>query len=170
VALTAGSQLGPYEILAPLGAGGMGEVYRARDPRLGREVAIKVLPEAFSHDPARLARFDREARALEARPETPVLWGCGSRAAGRRPHRSTGSVTLASARREPGASQRRVQALGVSLPPTRGPLPVPVRRPPPLPVPRQGRGSPPPRSTATGPGSWPVRPVRSAERLPPPGS
>jgi len=66
VALTSGSKLGPYEILAPLGAGGMGEVYRARDPRLGREVAVKVLPEAFSQDPARLARFDREARALAA--------------------------------------------------------------------------------------------------------
>jgi len=66
VALTAGSKLGPYEILAPLGAGGMGEVYRARDPRLGREVAVKILPEAFSQDPARLARFDREARSLAA--------------------------------------------------------------------------------------------------------
>jgi len=66
VTLSSGSKLGPYEILAPLGAGGMGEVYRARDPRLDREVAIKVLPEAFSQDPARLARFDREARALAA--------------------------------------------------------------------------------------------------------
>jgi len=66
VALTSGSKLGPYEIVAPLGAGGMGEVYRARDPRLGREVAVKILPEAFSQDPARLARFDREARALAA--------------------------------------------------------------------------------------------------------
>ena len=50
MALTAGSCLGPYEVLAPLGAGGMGEVYRARAPRLGREVAVKVLPEAFSRD------------------------------------------------------------------------------------------------------------------------
>jgi len=66
VALTSGSKLGPYEILAPLGAGGMGEVYRARDPRLDREVAVRILPEAFSQDPARLARFDREARALAA--------------------------------------------------------------------------------------------------------
>ena len=61
--LAAGSRLGPYEILSPLGAGGMGEVYRARDPRLGREVAIKVLPASFSADPDRLRRFEQEARA-----------------------------------------------------------------------------------------------------------
>jgi eukaryotic-like serine/threonine-protein kinase len=63
VTIAAGSRLGPYEILAPLGAGGMGEVYRARDPRLGREVAIKVLPASFSADPERLRRFEQEARA-----------------------------------------------------------------------------------------------------------
>ena len=61
--LTAGSKLGPYEILAPLGAGGMGEVYRAKDPRLGRDVAIKVLPASFSADADRLRRFEQEARA-----------------------------------------------------------------------------------------------------------
>src|SRR5262252_6573536 len=59
----AGSKLGPYEILAPIGAGGMGEVYRAKDPRLGREVAIKVLPQTFSQDADRLHRFEQEARA-----------------------------------------------------------------------------------------------------------
>ncbi len=64
--LTPGSRLGPYEILAPLGAGGMGEVYRARDPRLGREVAIKVLPTAVAGRPDRLARFEREARSVAA--------------------------------------------------------------------------------------------------------
>ena len=58
-----GTKLGPYEIVAPLGAGGMGEVYRAIDPRIGREVAIKVLPTAFAQDPDRLARFEQEARA-----------------------------------------------------------------------------------------------------------
>src|SRR5262245_29833988 len=63
MALSEGSRLGPYEILSPLGAGGMGEVYRARDPRLGREVAIKVLPASFSADPDRLRRFEQEARA-----------------------------------------------------------------------------------------------------------
>src|SRR5262252_3535063 len=61
--LSAGTRLGPYEILSPLGAGGMGEVYRAKDPRLGREVAIKVLPASFSADPDRLKRFEQEARA-----------------------------------------------------------------------------------------------------------
>ena len=64
--LTPGTRLGPYEIVAPLGAGGMGEVHRARDPRLGREVAIKVLPDAVALDPERLARFEREARLLAA--------------------------------------------------------------------------------------------------------
>lgn len=64
--LAPGNRLGPYEIVAPLGAGGMGEVYRARDARLGREVAIKVLPDALALDPDRLARFEREARLLAA--------------------------------------------------------------------------------------------------------
>src|SRR5688572_32374985 len=59
-----GARIGPYEILEPLGAGGMGEVYRARDSKLNRDVAIKVLPELFSTDPDRLARFRREAQVL----------------------------------------------------------------------------------------------------------
>jgi serine/threonine protein kinase len=64
--LSPGVRLGPYEIVAPLGAGGMGEVYKARDPRLGRDIAIKVLPEAAISDPERRARFEREARAVAA--------------------------------------------------------------------------------------------------------
>jgi eukaryotic-like serine/threonine-protein kinase len=66
LALAAGSKLGPYEILAPLGVGGMGEVYRAKDPRLGREVALKVLPESLAADADRLRRFEREARAASS--------------------------------------------------------------------------------------------------------
>ena len=64
--LSVGSKLGPYEVLAPLGAGGMGEVYRARDHRLGRELAIKVLPESVARDADFLARFQSEARAASA--------------------------------------------------------------------------------------------------------
>ena len=64
--LAPGTRLGPYEILAPLGAGGMGEVYRARDPRLGREVAIKVLPADVAAHADRLARFEREAQTVAA--------------------------------------------------------------------------------------------------------
>ena len=64
--LTPGRDSAAYEILSPLGAGGMGEVYRAHDPKLGRDVAIKVLPEDVAQDPERLARFEREARSLAA--------------------------------------------------------------------------------------------------------
>jgi len=73
VALAAGTRLGPYEIVSPLGAGGMGEVYRARDPRLGRDVAIKVLPTAFSADADRLRRFEQEARAAAALNHPNIL-------------------------------------------------------------------------------------------------
>jgi serine/threonine-protein kinase len=69
----AGTRLGPYEIVAPLGAGGMGEVWRARDTRLGRDVAIKVLPVEFADDPERLRRFEREARATAALSHPNIL-------------------------------------------------------------------------------------------------
>ena len=71
--LTSGTKLGPYEIQSPLGAGGMGEVYRARDSRLGREVALKVLPESFSGDADRLRRFEQEARAVAALNHPNIL-------------------------------------------------------------------------------------------------
>ena len=71
--LSPGSKVGPYEIIAPLGAGGMGEVYRARDVRLGREVALKVLPESFSRDAERLRRFEQEARAVAALNHPNIL-------------------------------------------------------------------------------------------------
>src|SRR3954462_2169534 len=64
--LTPGTRIGPYEIVAPIGAGGMGEVYRARDTKLNRDVALKILPDAFAGDPDRLARFTREAQTLAA--------------------------------------------------------------------------------------------------------
>jgi serine/threonine protein kinase len=66
MAIGPGSRVGFYEVVTPLGAGGMGEVYRARDTRLNRDVALKVLPDIFASDPERLARFEREAQALAA--------------------------------------------------------------------------------------------------------
>ena len=71
--ISAGTRLGPYEILAPLGAGGMGEVYRARDQKLDRDVAIKVLPQAVAADPDTLARFEREAKAVAALSHPNIL-------------------------------------------------------------------------------------------------
>src|SRR5215468_118330 len=75
--LVVGAKLGPYEILELIGSGGMGEVYRARDLKLGREVAIKVLPEEFARDPTRVARFEREARMLAAvnHPTIAAIYG-----------------------------------------------------------------------------------------------
>src|SRR5215831_18428091 len=71
--LSSGTKLGPYEIRSSLGAGGMGEVYRARDTRLGRDVAIKVLPSSFAIDPDRLRRFEQEARAVAALNHPNIL-------------------------------------------------------------------------------------------------
>src|SRR5271168_2494099 len=75
--LSVGDRLGPYEILAPIGAGGMGEVYRARDTKLDRDVAIKVLPPSFAQDPERLARFEREAKVLASlnHPNIAQIYG-----------------------------------------------------------------------------------------------
>lgn len=73
------TRLGLYEILAPLGAGGMGEVYRAHDTKLGRDVAVKVLPEHFAEDTERMARFEREARVLASlnHPNIAAVYGLG---------------------------------------------------------------------------------------------
>jgi serine/threonine protein kinase len=75
--LATGARLGPYEIQAALGAGGMGEVYRARDTKLGRDVAIKVLPQSLRADAERLARFEREARLLASlnHPHIGAIYG-----------------------------------------------------------------------------------------------
>src|SRR5499427_3795605 len=80
MALSAGKKLGPYEILSAIGAGGMGEVYKARDPRLGRDVAIKVLPFSYSEDADRLRRFEQEARAagLLNHPNITAVYDIGS--------------------------------------------------------------------------------------------
>ena len=98
--LSAGSKLGPYEILGQIGAGGMGEVYRAKDPRLGREVAIKVLPASFSADADRLRRFEQEAKAAGVlnHPNITAVYDIGRR--GRR------------ALRRPGAARGRDAARG----------------------------------------------------------
>src|SRR5262245_44473010 len=75
--IPAGTRIGAYEVIDSLGAGGMGEVYRARDSRLDRDVAIKILPETFAHDPERLARFEREAKTLAAlnHPHVASIYG-----------------------------------------------------------------------------------------------
>src|SRR5262252_811257 len=77
VPITAGSRLGPYEVMSPLGAGGMGEVWKARDTKLNREVALKILPEAFALDADRLARFKREAQVLASlnHPHIGAIYG-----------------------------------------------------------------------------------------------
>src|SRR5512139_2605854 len=84
MSLVAGTRLGPYEVLDLLGVGGMGEVYRARDPRLGRDVAIKVLPAEVGADPERLSRFEREARAVAAlnHPNILTVFDVGTHLAG----------------------------------------------------------------------------------------
>src|SRR5205814_8000318 len=75
--LSTGSRLGPYEIVSAIGAGGMGQVYRATDTTLGRQVAIKILPDAFAADPERLARFKREAKTLASlnHPHIAAIYG-----------------------------------------------------------------------------------------------
>jgi serine/threonine protein kinase len=80
--LSVGDKIGPYEILAPIGASGMGEVYRARDTKLKRDVALKVLPETFAADPERMARFQREAEVLASlnHPNIAAIYGVEERA------------------------------------------------------------------------------------------
>src|ERR1700731_3803326 len=77
MAILSGQRLGPYQTASSIGAGGMGEVYQARDTKLGRDVAIKVLPEAFADDPERLSRFQREAKMLAAlnHPNIATIFG-----------------------------------------------------------------------------------------------
>ncbi len=108
MSLAVGTCLGPYEILAPLGAGGMGEVYRARDTRLGREVAVKVLPETLSSDEGRLRRFEKEARSASSlnHPNIVTVFDIGS----------SGSIPYIAMELVAGATLRELLA--------EGPLPV----------------------------------------------
>ncbi len=82
MSLQPGTRLGSYEVTAKIGQGGMGEVYRARDTKLGRDVALKVLPDLFADDPERLARFQREARVLASlnHPNIASIYGLEERA------------------------------------------------------------------------------------------
>src|SRR5262245_43088458 len=77
VTLASGTRLGPYEVIGALGSGGMGEVYRARDAKLGRDVALKILPQPLATDPERLARFEREAHVLASlnHPHIGAIYG-----------------------------------------------------------------------------------------------
>src|SRR5258708_7191308 len=82
MSMAPGTRLGPYEVIEPIGAGGMGEVYRAKDTKLKREVALKVLPDSFAGDPERMARFQREARVLASlnHPNIAQIYGVEDRA------------------------------------------------------------------------------------------
>src|SRR5437667_4361161 len=95
MSLAAGARLGPYEILAAIGAGGMGEVYKARDTRLGRDVAVKVLPASFAVDSERLRRFEQEARTVAqlSHPGIVAIFDVG--------HRRVGPARPAGAPRQP---------------------------------------------------------------------
>ena len=113
MALQSGSRIGSYEILNPLGAGGMGEVYRAHDSELGRDVALKTLPEAFVADPERVARFEREARILATLNHPNIATLYGFEQAGRRAGTRDGAggrrdapPAVAAARRAPDAACR----------------------------------------------------------------
>ena len=105
--LSAGTRLGSYAILGPIGAGGMGEVYRARDTRLGRDVAVKVLPGEVSHTPERLHRFEQEASRRRTSARVPDRKGAGpsgsrvpaSCLAWRRPGRGHGAIRGSRVRR-----------------------------------------------------------------------
>ncbi len=118
MSLVAGTRIGPYEILAPLGAGGMGEVFRARDRRLGRDVALKTLPPAFAEDPERLERFEREARAAGAlqHPGIVTVFDVGTHEG--RPYIVSELVegeTLRAALRDGPLAPRRALEIGVAL-------------------------------------------------------
>jgi len=117
--LAAGMRLGPYEVISAIGAGGMGEVYRARDTKLDRDVAIKVLPEAFANDHERLARFEREAKILASlnHPNIASIYGL-EESESLQPERSAERSDVAKRAAvgvEPRGTDRRVKALVLEL-------------------------------------------------------
>jgi hypothetical protein len=135
MSLSVGTKLGPYQIKAPIGAGGMGEVYRARDTKLDREVALKVLPSAFASDAERLVRFQREAlvlASLNPSQHRRYLWAGGM---GRHPRAGDGT----SGRADPGGAD----CIGIDV--NGG---SPARRPKGR---RSARGGPPERGRSPGP-------------------
>jgi serine/threonine protein kinase len=96
MALTTGSRVGPYEITGSLGSGGMGDVHRARDTRLKRDIALKILPESFAADPDRLARFQREAEVLASlnHPNIAQIYGIEEAPVTGVPHCPGGEVVV----------------------------------------------------------------------------
>ena len=154
--LSPGDRLGPYEVVSPLGAGGMGEVYRARDTRLDREVAIKVLPDAVAGSPERLKRFEREARAVASlnHPHVLTLYDVGTHAGVPYVPVELAYPRIRSARGIQGDGV--VDALEVPLPGGRDPNPVSS---PHVSVP-SGRRAP----GAFGPGGYRLRLGREAPR------
>ncbi len=116
MALTPGTRVGPYEITGAIGAGGMGEVYRARDTKLDRDVAIKILPDLFADDPERLARFEREAKTLASlnHPNIAQIYGI----------EGVGSGQRAGETRPPALVMELVEGEDLSAHLARGPMPL----------------------------------------------
>ena len=110
MALSTGSRIGPYEVLSAIGSGGMGEVYRARDTRLNRDVAVKVLPELFAADAERLARFEREAQVLATLNHPNIAQVFGLEDAGATTPGQAGHRALGQRRDVPVIEQSRSQA------------------------------------------------------------
>jgi serine/threonine protein kinase len=130
LSLSSGTRFGPYEITGPLGAGGMGEVYRARDTQLKREVAVKVLPQAFSQNPDSLARFRREAELLATLNHPGIATIHGLEEANGMVAivmELVGGETLAERIRK--SSERRVQGSGLGSGKALGPQPFAFARP-----------------------------------------
>ena len=117
MSLSPGTRLGPYEVIAEVGAGGMGIVYRARDTKLGRDVALKVLPDLFADDPERLARFQREARVLASlnHPNIASIYGLEESGPSTGPVLSDARASTGSARAESKGSGQAVRALVLEL-------------------------------------------------------